>query len=77
MLILYLITVFISYVLLRETIKKKLATSNQLIIEEIAILIVILLIPVLNFIISLSVLMDVVKNKDSAASLVERFFFIK
>lgn len=75
--VLYLITVFISYLLLRAAIKHKLSVSNQLMFEEIAILIVMILIPVLNIVITVSYLMDVVKNNDSSASLIERFFFLK
>lgn len=77
MIILYLITVLISYVLLREGVKKIDNADGSLEFQELVILIVMLLVPVLNLVASLGVFLDFSKNKSDSLSLIERFFLLK
>lgn len=77
MVLLYLITVLVSYLFLREGIKRQQTRSSDLGFEEIVVLIVMLLIPIINLVSSLGLMFDLIKGKSDSGSLIEKFFLIK
>lgn len=77
MVLFYLITVVVSYLFLREGIKRQENRTSELGFEEIVILIVMVLVPVINLISSFGLYFDLLKGKNDAQTLLERFFLIK
>ncbi|MET3209663.1 UNVERIFIED_CONTAM: hypothetical protein ABIC26_002610 [Paenibacillus sp. PvR008] len=72
--LLYLITVVISYVLIRERVKRQVSESTSLALEDVIIMILMAVVPVLNIIFSIRLF---AKSKFDTAALVEMFFFLK